>query len=217
MFNEIAGLVFAVEITLASIFDLGLPPPSSVFSSVVVIFTGLLLASQYVYYRDVLRLPLFYADESRAAAAAQHRAGVAVVILLSVNFVAGLWSIGIEASLSLEPAEVLGVAGYRILTAAYYAVLFFYLPACQNESAFQIFVVTVAGAAIELGALTVAVTEYDAGSPIFPLWFVLLQAAVTAWAVLYDYIIYQGVFGCCRAHRGRHRLCDRDYQRLSEL
>ncbi len=157
-------------------------------------------------------LGTFYRSKSASARHVQHRAALALSVILLSNPVA----VSVQYAAITQPEDPDGndvpVFWWIFLQGAYFVFLFTYTSACidiQNEvnhpacSTFccstrdWIVLSVIFAAFVQISALIVVTTEYVDGNPFFPVWLVVFQTVWTAWAVVYDWIIHLAVFSCC--------------------
>ena len=153
-----------------------------------------------ILYSNV-NLGTFYRTESALARHVQHRAALALsVILLSNPVAVSVQYAAITQSEDPDGNDV-PVFWWIFLQGAYFVFLFTYTSACieiqdtGNHPACSTFccstrdwiVLSVIFAAfVQISALIVVTTEYVDGNPFFPVWLVVFQSVWTAWAVVYD-------------------------------
>lgn len=164
-----------------------------------------------LFYSNV-NLGTFYRSKSAPAPRVQHRAALALSVILLSNPVA----VSVQYAAAVQPegpgGDIDPFIWWIFLQGAYFVFLSTYTSACieiqdtGNSPACSTFccstrdwiVLSVVFAAfVQISALIVVTTEYVDGNRLFPVWLVVFQTVWTAWAVVYDWIIHLAVFSCC--------------------
>jgi hypothetical protein len=182
-----------------------------------------------ILYSNV-NLGTFYRSESAPARGVQHRAALALSIILLSNPVA----VSVQYATAVQPDGPDGDTDpfiwWIFLQGAYFVFLFIYTSACieiqdtGNHPACSTFccstrdwiVLSVVFAAfVQIISLIVVTTEYSDGNPLFPVWLVVFQTGWTAWAGVYDWILHLAECSCCRCGENHWSVALNDRGRLA--
>ena len=202
------AFVGAAAIVLAIIGASLQENPFFVLSAVLYTLYLVLFVLTLFCYRSELRLDIFYREKTTSARDSQHRAALALAVVLLSNPVV----VGIQGTMQrdlwtaeeISAEQSMAASGWRTFQGLYFLFNLFYVRySVQNDRLrvpdtsrcsprAGIFASVLLGVFTQICATILAGVGYNANNPLFPGWLVAVQAVWVAWSFVYDWIITIG-------------------------